>query len=143
MRLRTILGTIDGNRGVGNKLTPNQRGKIEGAVAVGENFTQAVQVVDCTRQAARKTVLLALKRHDRYFKPRSGRSKEWDARFERRVVRTVRMHPKTIYAQLRDQLYTYLSYDTLARILKDYHISAWLSKKRPFLSSAVVKRRLN
>jgi hypothetical protein len=33
MRPRTILGTIDGNRGVGNELTPNQRGKIEGAVA--------------------------------------------------------------------------------------------------------------
>jgi hypothetical protein len=49
MRPRTILGTIDGNRGVGNELTPNQRGKIEGAVAVGANFTQAVQVVDCTR----------------------------------------------------------------------------------------------
>jgi hypothetical protein len=49
MRPRTILGTINGNRGVGNKLTLNQRGKIEGTVAVGANFIQAAQVVDYTR----------------------------------------------------------------------------------------------
>jgi hypothetical protein len=76
MRPRTILGIINGNRGVGNELTLNQRGKIEGAVAVGANFTQAAQVVNYTRQSARKTVLLAPKRHDRYFKPRSERPKE-------------------------------------------------------------------
>jgi hypothetical protein len=98
MRPRTILGIINGNKGVGNKLTPNQRGKIEGVIAVGANFTQAAQMVDCTRQSARKTVLLTPKRHDGYSKPRSGRPKEWDARFERRVVRTVRIHPKITYA---------------------------------------------
>jgi hypothetical protein len=41
MRPRTILGTIDGNRGVNNELTPNQRGKIEGAVAIGASFARA------------------------------------------------------------------------------------------------------
>jgi hypothetical protein len=76
MRPRTILGTIDSNRGVGNELIPNQRGKIEGVVAVGANFTQATQVVDYIRQSARKTVLLIPKRHDRYSKPRSERPKE-------------------------------------------------------------------
>ena len=60
MRPRTILGIINGNRGFGNELTPNQRGKIEGVVAVGANFTQAVLVADYTRQSAQKTVLLML-----------------------------------------------------------------------------------
>jgi hypothetical protein len=39
MRPRTILGIINGNRGVENKLTLNQRGKIEGVIAISANFT--------------------------------------------------------------------------------------------------------
>jgi hypothetical protein len=142
MRPRTILGAIDGNRGVNNELTPNQRGKIEGAIAVGANFAQAAKVVNCDPETARKTILLAPKRQNGQSRSRPGRPPEWDARFERRLVRIVRMHPRTTYAELRDQLYTYLSYDTLAYILKKYHISKWLSKQRLFLLPAVVKRRL-
>jgi hypothetical protein len=140
---RTILGIIDGNRGVRNELTPNQRGKIQGARQAGATFKVASEIGECTPSTAKTTIRRAPERHNGISKPRSGRPKEWDVRFERRVIRTVRMHPKTTYAQLRDQLHTYLSHDTLARILKDYHISAWLSKQRPFLSPAVVKRRLD
>jgi hypothetical protein len=142
MRPRTILGTIDGNRGVGNELTPNQRGKIEGAIAVGANSAQAAKLVNCTSRGARKTISLAPERHNGISKPRSGRPQEWDARFERRLVRIVRMHPRTTYAQLRDQLHTYLCHDTLAHILKKYHISKWLSKERPYLTAAAVKSRI-
>jgi hypothetical protein len=67
---------------------------------------------------------------------------EWDPRFERRDLRAVRMTPKITYQQLREQLHTYLSHDTLARILDEHGISKWKSKKRPFLTEAAVKKRL-
>jgi hypothetical protein len=58
MRPRTILGAINGNRGVNNELTLNQRGKIEGAIAVDANFAQAAKVVNYNPKTARKTILL-------------------------------------------------------------------------------------
>jgi Transposase len=142
MAPRTILGTIDGNRGVRKELTPNQRGKIEGARLAGATFKVASEIAECALSTAKTTIRRAPERHDGISKPRSGRPKEWDARFERRVVRIVRMHPRITYAQMRDQLHTYLSHDTLARILNGYHISKWLSKQRPYLTAAAVKSRL-
>jgi Transposase len=141
MRPRTILGAIDGNRGVRNELTPNQRGKIQGARLAGATFKVAAEIAECAPSSAKTTIRRALERHNGQSKPRSGRPLEWDARFERRVVRTVRAHPRTTYAQLADQLHTYLSHATLAYILKDHYISAWLAKKRPFLTAAAVKAR--
>jgi hypothetical protein len=74
MRPRTILGTINGNRGVGNELTPNQRGKIKGIIAVGANSAQAAKLVNYIPRDARKTILLTLERYNSISKPRSGRS---------------------------------------------------------------------
>jgi hypothetical protein len=68
MRPRTILGTIDGNRGVNNKLTSNQRRKIEDAITVGANFAQAAKVVNCDHETARKTILLASKRQNKQLR---------------------------------------------------------------------------
>jgi hypothetical protein len=76
MRSRTILGIINGNRGVNNELTPNQRGKIEGAVAIGASFARAVTLVDCDPEIARKTILLAPERYNRISKSRSRRPQE-------------------------------------------------------------------
>jgi hypothetical protein len=63
MRPRTILGIIDGNKGVGNKLTPNQRGKVEGIIAVGANSAEVIKLVIYTPRCARKTISLILKRY--------------------------------------------------------------------------------
>jgi hypothetical protein len=73
MRLRTILSIINSNRGVGNKLTLNQRGKIEGIIAVGANSAQAVKLINYTPRCARKTISLILERYNSISKPRSRR----------------------------------------------------------------------
>jgi hypothetical protein len=118
MRPRTILGAINGNRGVRNKLTPYQRGKIQGTRLAGATFKVAAEIAECAPSTAKTTIRRVLEYHNGQTKPLSGRPLEYDARFERRVVRTVRTHPRTTYAQLADQLYTYLSHATLAYILK-------------------------
>jgi len=118
MAPRTILGAINGNRGVRNELTPNQRGKIQGARLAGATFKVAAEIAEYTPSTAKTIIRRVLERHNGQSKPRSGRPLEWDARFERRVIRVVRVYPRTTYAQLADQLHTYLSHNTLARILK-------------------------
>jgi hypothetical protein len=91
---------------------------------------------------ARSTVLLAPKRPDGRTKDRTGRPRLWDNRFERRVLRFARWNPKMTYKDMKDQLDTLLFKSTLRRILQDNGISNWLSKKRPYLTKEVVKKRL-
>jgi hypothetical protein len=52
MRPRTILGTIDRNRRIGNELSANQRGKIQGARLVGATLEAAGKVVNCGARTA-------------------------------------------------------------------------------------------
>jgi hypothetical protein len=73
MAPRTILGTIDGNRGVRNELTPNQRGKIQGARLAGAIFKVASEIGECAPSTAKITIRRAPERHDGISKPRSGR----------------------------------------------------------------------
>ena len=73
IRPRTILGIINRNRGVNNKLTPNRRGKIKGTVAIGASFTRAATLVDYDPEIARKTILLTPERYNKISKSRSGR----------------------------------------------------------------------
>ena len=76
MAPRTILGTINGNRGVRNKLTPNQRGKIQGARQAGAIFKVASEISECAPLTAKTTIRRAPERHNRISKPRSERPKE-------------------------------------------------------------------
>jgi transposase len=142
MSLRIILGIINRNRRIGNKLSANQRGKIQDTRLVGVTLEAAGKVVNYGARTTQTTIHRAPERLDKASKPRSGRPKTWDSRFEKRVMRIIRMHPKITYASLRDQLHTYLSHDTLARILDNYYIRKWLAKKRLFLSPDTVKKRL-
>jgi hypothetical protein len=76
MAPRTILGTIDGNRGVRKELTPNQRGKIKGARLGGATFKVASEIGECALSTAKITIRRASERHDGISKPRSKRPKE-------------------------------------------------------------------
>jgi hypothetical protein len=118
MRPRTSLGIINGNRGVNNELTPNQRRKIEGAIAISASFARAVTLIHCDPETARKTILLAPKRHNRisiWTTLRMGRK-------IRKKVCTYRPYtPKdNVRRPPRSIIYLY--------ILKKYYISKWLSK---------------
>jgi hypothetical protein len=53
MAPHTILGTIDGNRGVRKELTPNQRGKFKGARLAGTTFKVASEIAECALSTAK------------------------------------------------------------------------------------------
>jgi hypothetical protein len=73
MAPRTILGTINGNRGVRNKLTPNQRGKIKGARQAGAIFKVVSEIGECASLIAKITIRRASERYNGISKPRSSR----------------------------------------------------------------------
>jgi hypothetical protein len=84
---RTILGPIDGSRRFNHELSPYDRGKIVGAVSQGAGFADAGEPVHCPSLTAPATVKYDAERLDSHNKPRIGRPKSWDDRFERRVLR--------------------------------------------------------
>jgi DNA-directed RNA polymerase specialized sigma24 family protein len=64
MRPRTILGAINGNRGVRNELTPNQRGKIQGARLTGATFKVAAEIAEYAPSTVKTTIRRALERYN-------------------------------------------------------------------------------
>lgn len=54
------------------------------------------------------------------------------------IIRYARIHPKSTYAEMRQNLQLLLSYSTIKRILLPYHIRKWQCKKRPQLTPEVV-----
>lgn len=89
----------------------------------------------------RDTVKLENERYDYHTKPRSGRPKKWDDKFERRVLRIARINPKMTYKDIKVILDIHLSYDTLSRILKNNGLTNQLTKCRPYLTVAAVMKR--
>ena len=73
---RTPLALIDGNRRFKEELTPNDRGKIEGAIAADTTYAFAAENVNYASSIARYTVQQASKRQYRHSKSRSKRPKE-------------------------------------------------------------------
>ena len=57
---RTPLGIINGNRGYGHELTPNQRGKIEGAKLSGSTNKVAAEIGKCARLSREGTSAVGL-----------------------------------------------------------------------------------
>jgi hypothetical protein len=70
---RTILGQISGNSGVGNELTPNTRGQIEGSLKSGAFWQEIRDTLKILKSTARHTIRLAPVRVDGETRPRSGR----------------------------------------------------------------------
>jgi len=86
---RAPLGEISGNKPKKIELTPIQRRFIEGAIKFGASFSKVAEIVDCGKTMILDTLRLASERCNGESKPRSGRSRKWDIRLERRILRIV------------------------------------------------------
>ena len=56
MPLRTPLALIDGNRRFKEELTPNNRRKIKGTIAVGTTYAFTAENINCTPSIAQYTI---------------------------------------------------------------------------------------
>ena len=143
MAQRTPLGVISNNvRRKNHELTPSQRGEIIRALRNGATYAGAATQVDCHEKTVRSTLKRYSVQSTNVSHKRCGRPPKWDERFERRLLRFVRINPKSTYAQVKRALDHTLSHDTIARILKPHGIKNWMCKKRPYLSEEVAFKRL-
>jgi hypothetical protein len=86
----TPLGIINGNRQYNKELTPYERGKIISTCNAGATFAFTTDLVECDLTIARFILLLDPKRLNSHIKPRKGRPRLYDVRFERRILRLAR-----------------------------------------------------
>ena len=116
------------------ELSPTTKSRIHGRSLAGQSSLR----IEKHKTVPRSTIDHLLKRAEQQKTtanaPRTGRPRTYDARDERRVVCTVRLHPKFTYEDLRRITSLNFENETLRTILRDHHILNWRSKKRPALT---------
>jgi Transposase len=138
---RAPLGEIDGNRRPHTELSPYLRGQIKRSHQLGQGYKKIGKELKIAHSTVRYTLNINPYRIDGETLPRAGRPKLYTEKDARRIVRFIRIHPKSTYQDIKQNLHTYLSHDTLGRILADKGIKNWRAKKRPFLTSEHAKIR--
>jgi transposase len=141
MPQRRILGEIDGNRPVRKELTPIQRAQIVGAIDGGASIRETAKRLGFPYSTVRSTVKASPQRHNHQDIPRAGRPPKWGARDERFILKYARRHPKATYAQIRAEMPTPLSRETIRKILERSGIKKWMCKKRPEITDQVAYKR--
>jgi transposase len=134
---------ISGNRGRNSELSGLQRAGILSAVEAGESKASIATRFGCTRQTIYNTIHRWNNHETTKSLPRPGQPKKLTRRQERMLIRIARQHPRIEYAQLKaDVAGVPVSKRTLYRLLKKYHITNWIAKKRPKLTPAHARARL-
>jgi hypothetical protein len=86
------------------ELTPYQRGKILGARDAGASYGDIENMYGIPRYTVITTTRRSTLRVEGKSLPRQGRPPSHDDRIDRRIIRYVRINPKTTYAQMRRAL---------------------------------------
>ena len=138
---RIPLGELNPNRVPNTELSSYLRGKIERSHELGQGRTRISRSLEIPSSTVQYTLEQNPLRIDGESLPRAGRPKKYTEKDARRVVRFVRIHPKSTYREIKHNLHLYLSHDTFGRILADAGIKNWRAKQRPFLTPEAAKVR--
>jgi hypothetical protein len=111
---RTPLGIINANRRSSGELTPYQRGIIVGLHSQGVSFRDIENQHGITHSTASDTIKFDLIRKNGHNVIRLNRPPKHDARVDRRIIRYVRITPKSTYKQMREILQILLSDNIIA-----------------------------
>ena len=139
---RTPLGLINANERSSGELTPYQRGIILGLHSQGASFRDIENQHGIARSTVADTIKFDSIRKDGHSVRRPSRPPKHDARVDRRIIRYVRITPKSTYKQMREALQILLSNNTIARILEKCGIKHWQATRQPFLTPEVASLRL-
>jgi len=138
---RRPLAEISGNRAPNCELSPYQRGKIERSRELGQSIRAIAKDTKFAASTVQTTLEINPQRNEAVTLQRSGRPKKYSTREQRRIVKFVRINPKSTYEDIRQNLHIYLSHDTFGRILDSVRIKNWRAKGRPTLEPRDVKIR--
>ena len=139
---RKPLSEISQNIRRGPELTPYKRGLIIGASDFGGTLLEISLKYTIPQTTIRNTINQAPNHLQGVSKPRSGRPRKLTSRDEYRIVWHARRRPRITYHELQFETGLSISHSLFYRVLKKYHITNWLTKKRPLLTEAVARERL-
>jgi DNA-binding CsgD family transcriptional regulator len=128
--IRTPLGSISGNRIHLCELKPYERGRIIGKAEEGATSAKIARDLKCSESAVKYTIRQEVLCNKGTSLVRASRTKSYNDREERNIVRHIRLNPKHTYKQVKDFLHLEYSKTTIKRILKKYGISNWRARKR-------------
>jgi hypothetical protein len=94
---RTSLGLINANERSSGELTPYQRGIIIGLHSQGASFRDIENQHGIARSTALNTIKFESIRKNGQSVIRSDRPPKHDVRIDRRIIRYVRITPKSMY----------------------------------------------
>jgi Transposase len=140
---RGPLSEISANRAPNCELSPYLRGQIERSRDLGQRNKVIADTLNLAPTTVQYTLDKSTQRNEGNTQTRKGRPKKYTERDKRRIIHFVRVHPKSTYVDIRQNLYIYLSHDTFGRILNTVGIKNWRAKGRPALESEDIKRRYN
>ena len=138
---RRPLQEISSNSTIRKELSPYQRGILVRASRAGAKLSEISQALSIPKSTIYDTLKIDLERDNGKSKPRTGRPFSYSSRDERKVLRFIRISPKSTYDHVQKECGVDLSTSTLKRILKKYSISNWRAKKRPALTEEAARKR--
>ena len=139
---RTPLGLINANERSSGELTPYQRGIILGLYSQGASFRNIENQDRITHSTASDTIKFESIRKNSQSIIYPNRPPKYNTRVDRRIIRYIRIMPKSIYKQIYKALQILLSNNTIVRILEKCGIKYWRAARRPFLMPEVASLRL-
>ena len=123
-------------------LTPFQRGKLVGAAEIGLSPAEIARTFNRPDSTVRNTLKIDRLRNEGNTRRRTGRPREYSDRDVRNLVKYVRLHPKDTWKEVKASTGLKFHKTTLMRMLEPSGIANWKCRRRPHLTEAAVKKRL-
>jgi transposase len=141
--LRAFGTIISGNRQFNHELTSETRAAICAAVACGQTHREVAEAFRVSKTAVTKAIQ-HFKQHGTFnSKARSGRKPKLTRREKRYIYKLVRKFPKMAFKALILEVNSKISFSTIKRVLRTYHLRKWKSMKRIMLTKEGATERYN
>jgi orotate phosphoribosyltransferase-like protein len=111
---RTLLVEISANHVKNTELSLYLRGAIDFAAKTGLSQRQIADTLNLTRTTVQYTLNNDSYRFDGESTQHPGRLKKYSSVDTRNIVRFIRIHLKSTYEDIRQNLHIYLSHDTFS-----------------------------
>jgi hypothetical protein len=119
---RRPLAEINVNRALKHELSPYLRGIIDRSRSLGQSCDTIAKTLKLAPSTVSYTLDKSTQRDEGHSLLRLGRPKLYTERDSRRIIHFVRVHPKSTYEAIRQNLHIYLFHDTFGRILAEVGI---------------------
>ena len=143
MDLRNFGTEISGNRRINAEFSSEARAAIVGARLAGKSREEVADAFHTKRPETISNIYSkAQRRKTTKSAARKGAPRKLSQRAEHRLIILARRSPRATYTQLKSELRTNVSTDTIKRALRRHGLKKWRAEKRIELTEDDAKERL-